>query len=205
MISNARLPLRLRRIFNNVSGAGVGCEAPTAERESSHDPGAPLDADPGEENEQQQAESAIPALVAAASLAGVAGAARAPPAAPHAPPRNRKKKAAAGSSAWKPQPSMLAQVLGAAQRAGVSTDDSAAAICGTARQPSQPPMRPEPIPPLHPSMRTVMGVGAAVLGDREVRFGAVGSTPLVSEAGSEAGSEGGAGGGGRGSGRGGRR
>jgi hypothetical protein len=84
---------------------------------------------------------------------------------------------------------MLAQVLGAAQRAGVSTDDSAAAMRASARQPSQPPVRQrEPLPPLQPSTRTVMSVGAAVLGDHEGRYGAAGDTPLVSEAGSQSGS-----------------
>ena len=102
----------------------------------------------------------------------------------------KRRAAAAGSSTWKAQPHMLAQMLGAAQSAGVSTDDSAAAMRASARQPSEAPVRNRvPTALLHPSTHTVMSVGAAVLGDHEVRFGAQGDTPLVSPAGSEDGSQ----------------
>ena len=43
------------RIFKDVKGAGVECEAPADESKSSQDPGAPFDAEPGELNGQQQA------------------------------------------------------------------------------------------------------------------------------------------------------
>jgi hypothetical protein len=160
------------------------CEPPTDEREPGTG-GAPIDSIDGDDGE--------------ADVQGALGAAAAAAA--------RKSKQKTGHSKWKvsavthtPAPmyctliaqpncvlgqakmSFLSEVLRAAQQSGTDIETTAAAMRAAARRPAtQPNRKHKPVPPLTPSTKVAVAVGAAILGDTERKHGCGGETPLASE------------------------
>ena len=182
------------RLFANVDRAGLDCEPPTKKREESN-PGAPLDAEEEDVTEAEQGAAMAGAIssAAAAATAAAATAEEASDSAPAAAPGpsaagqtapKKKKAPKKGSRSWSSKPALLSEVLGAASRAGVSEETTAAAMASASRLPSKPRVRKhQSLPLLNSTTRVVSSVAGFMLADIEVRMGAAGQTPLQSEAG----------------------